>query len=219
MNNTRIVIADDHKIVRDGLKVLLSRVPGFEVVAEAEDGQAAVRLARELAPDVVVMDIGMSGLNGIEATRQVVAESPSIKVVALSMHCDSRFVTGMLKAGAVGYLPKDCAFEELSAAIRAVTAGSTFLSPSVTGLVVKEFLNGSGSKEESVAFSVLTAREREVLQLLAEGKSTREIAAFLHVSVKTVESHRQQVIKKLDIHSVAGLTRFAIREGLVSIHK
>ncbi|MEW6173927.1 MAG: response regulator transcription factor [Bacillota bacterium] len=218
MNNTRIVIADDHKIVRDGLKALLSRVPGFEVVAEAEDGPAAVRLARELSPDVVVMDIGMSGLNGIEATRQVVAEAPSTKVVALSMHCDSRLVTGMLKAGAVGYLPKDCAFEELSSAIRAVTSGRTFLSPSVTGLVVKEFLSGSAGNE-SIAFSVLTAREREVLQLLAEGKSTREIAAFLHISAKTVESHRQQIMRKLDIHSVASLTRFAVREGLVSLDK
>jgi DNA-binding NarL/FixJ family response regulator len=214
--STRIILADDHKIVRDGLAALLAKVPGLEVVAEAADGRTAVRLAREMLPDVVIMDISMPDLNGIEATRQIVAEASGVKVIALSMYSDRRLVMELFKAGASGYLFKDCAFEELASAIRSVVAGDTYLSPKIAGVMVKE-LAAQSLTDTLVAFSVLTAREREVLQLLAEGKSTKQIAALLHLSTKTVETHRQQIMKKLNIRSVAELTRFAIREGLVSL--
>ncbi len=209
----KIIIADDHKIVREGLRALLSREPMMEVVAEAEDGRAALHLVEEHAPDVIIMDIGMVNLNGIEATRQITSEHPYVKVVALSIHADRRFVMEMLKAGASGYLLKDCAFEELAAAIRAVVKGQKYLSPRIAGVVVEEFVGGP--KVASPVFSILTAREREVLQLLAEGKTTRQIASHIHVSTKTVETHRQRIMKKLNLNSVAELTKLAIREGLI----
>jgi two-component system response regulator NreC len=211
----RILLVDDHQIVRQGLRTLLEKELDMEVVAEAGDGRAAVRLTREVSPQVVIMDVAMPDLNGIEATRQIVTEFPHVKVIALSMHADRRFVANMLKAGASGYLLKDAAFEELAQAIRTVAANRTYLSPAVSDIVVKDYLKGP--KEEATAFSLLTAREREVLQLLAEGKSTREIADCLYVSVKTVETHRQQIMSKLDIRSVAELTKYAIREGLSSL--
>jgi two-component system response regulator NreC len=211
----RILLADDHKIVRQGLRTLLEKEPDMAVVAEAENGRASVRLARELSPQVVIMDVGMPDLNGIEATRQLLAESPKIKVIALSMHSDRRFVVNMLKAGASGYLLKDSAFEELANAIRVVMANKTYLSPGVSDIVIKDYVQGP--KPDNSAFSILTAREREVLQLMAEGKSTKQIADRLHVSVKTVETHRQQIMSKLDMHSVAELTKYAIREGLSSL--
>ncbi|MEW6772016.1 MAG: response regulator transcription factor [Bacillota bacterium] len=214
--STRIILADDHKIVRDGLAALLAKVPGLEVVAEAADGRTAVRLAREMLPDVVIMDISMPDLNGIEATRQIGAEASGVKVIALSMYSDRRLVVEVFKAGASGYLFKDCAFEELASAIQSVVAGDTYLSPKIAGVMVKE-LAAQSLTDTPVAFSVLTAREREVLQLLAEGKSTKQIASLLHLSTKTVETHRQQIMKKLNIRSVAELTRFAIREGLVPL--
>jgi len=211
----RILLVDDHQIVRQGLRTLLDKEPDMEVAAEAEDGRAAVRLAREVSPQVVIMDVAMPDLNGIEATRQIVAESPGIKVIALSMHADRRFVSNMLKAGASGYLLKDSAFEELARAIRTVVADKVYLSPEVSDIVVKDYVKGP--QEEASAYSLLTPREREVLQLLAEGKSTREIADRLHVSVKTVETHRQQLMAKLELRSVAELTKYAIREGLSSL--
>lgn len=209
----RILIADDHQIVRQGLRILLEKEPDMRVVAEADDGRATVRLVREISPEVVIMDVAMPDLNGIEATRQIVAEFPKIKVIALSMYADQRFVLNMLKAGASGYLLKDCAFEELTRAIRLVMAHKTYLSPGVTDIVVKNYTSGNNSGKPSV-FSTLSPREREVLQLMAEGKSTSQIAGLLHVSVKTIETHRQQVMHKLNIHSVAELTKYALREGL-----
>ncbi|MDP3183383.1 MAG: response regulator transcription factor [Desulfobaccales bacterium] len=209
----RILIADDHQIVRQGLRILLEKEPDMRVVAEADDGRATVRLVREISPEVVIMDVAMPDLNGIEATRQIVAEFPKIKVIALSMYADQRFVLNMLKAGASGYLLKDCAFEELTRAIRLVMAHKTYLSPGVTDIVVKDYTSGNNSGKPSV-FSTLSPREREVLQLMAEGKSTSQIAGLLHVSVKTIETHRQQVMHKLNIHSVAELTKYALREGL-----
>lgn len=211
-----VIIADDHQIVRQGLRILLEKEPNLEVVAEADDGRTTVRLVRELHPDVVIMDVAMPDLNGIEATRQIVMESPKVKVIALSMYADKRFVVNMLKAGASGYLLKDCAFEELTRAIQVVSSHRTYLSSGVTDLVVKDYVSGSPPSAPSV-FSVLTPREREVLQLMSEGKSTNMIADCLHVSVKTIETHRQQVMQKLNLRSIAELTKYAIREGLTSL--
>jgi DNA-binding NarL/FixJ family response regulator len=175
-----------------------------------------LRLVQELKPQVVIMDISMPDLNGIEATRQMLAESPGVKVIALSMHSDSLFVLNMLKAGASGYLLKDCALEELTKAIRTVVRQKTYLSPGISDIVIKDFVSGWSTTGTS-AFSILTAREREVLQLMAEGKSTNQIADSLYVSVKTVEAHRKQLMNKLGIHSVAELTKYAIRQGLTSL--
>lgn len=214
----RIMLADDHKIIRDGLKSMLAKEAGMDVVAEADDGRTAVRLACELKPDVVVMDVGMPELNGIEACRQILDRLPHVKVIALSMHSDRRFVAEMLKAGASGYLLKDCAFDELAVAIRSVMSGRPYLCPSVASMVVDDYVRHLSAprvpKSSQAAVDVLTAREREVLQLLAEGKSTKQIASTLHVSVKTIETHRHQIMEKLDLHSLAELTKYAVREGL-----
>ncbi len=212
----KIVLADDHQIVRHGLRSLLTAEPDMKVVAEADNGRAVLRLTKEFSPEVVIMDISMPGLNGIEATRQIVAEVPGVKVIALSMHSDSLFVLNMLKAGASAYLLKDCALEELVKAIRCVVDQKTYLSPGISDVVIKDFVSGWSSTGAS-AFSVLTAREREVLQLMAEGKTTNQIADALCVSVKTVESHRKQIMNKSGIHSVAELTKYAIRQGLTSL--
>ncbi|MHC4623328.1 MAG: response regulator [Planctomycetota bacterium] len=212
----RILLADDHKITRQGLRSLLEKEPDMEVVAEAEEGRAAVRLARELVPRVVIMDVSMPDLNGMEATRQITGEFPDVKVIALSMHSDNLFATEMLRSGASGYLLKDCAFEELARAIRTVVAGKTYLSPTISSVVVDDYLHRL-SKADFSASDVLTSREREVLQLLAEGQSTKQIALKLHISAKTVETHRRQIMDKLDIHSVAELTKYAIRKGFTSL--
>ncbi len=212
----RIILADDHQITRQGLIALLENQADIEVIAEAEQGRSAVELTRDKLPDIVIMDVSMPDLNGIEATRQIKAESPDIKVIGLSMHSDSLFVTEMLKSGASGYLLKDCAFDELVQAIRAVMDGKTYLSPAISGVVVDDYLTRLSHKDFSKDH-VLSDREREVLQLLAEGKSTKQIAMELHISVKTVETHRRQIMNKLDIHSVAELTKYAVRKGLTSL--
>jgi DNA-binding NarL/FixJ family response regulator len=212
----RVVLADDHTIVRDGLKLLLEKEAGFEIVAEVGDGRSAIRAAREHAPDVVIMDVAMPDLNGIEATRQLVSERSGVRVLALSMHSDRRFVVEMLRAGARGYLLKDCAQEELSRAVATVADGSTYLSPSISDVVVRDYIERLGAAGGD-PMADLSGREREVLQLLAEGCSTRDIATALHVSNKTVETHRQQLMRKLDLHSVAELTKFAVREGLTGL--
>ena len=216
MDTIKILLADDHKLLREGLRALIEEQRNMTVVAEAEDGRSAVRLATKLSPDIIVMDISMPGLNGIDATRQITAESPGIKVIALSMHADRNFVVEMFKAGAAGYLLKDCAFEELILAIRAVSSKKAYLSSKLSDTMIKDYVNLFPKKKLS-AFSALTAREREVLQLLAEGKGTREVAAKLNVSTKTVETFRRLIMKKLDIHSVAELTKYAIRAGLTSL--
>ena len=210
-----VLLADDHKIIRDGLRSLLSKQADMQVVAEASDGRSAVNLARELKPDIIVMDIAMPDLNGLEATRQILQDREAIggnvKIIALSMQADGPIVRRMLEAGAAAYLLKDCAFEELIKATRAVLAGKTYLSADITNVIVRDFANPSAKTT-----SPLTAKEREVLQLIAEGKTTKEIAAALFVSVKTVETHRQHIMDKLDLHNVADLTRYAIREGVTT---
>ncbi|MFQ5646920.1 MAG: response regulator [bacterium] len=203
----KIILADDHKIVRDGLRALLEENLGMEVIAEASDGRTAVKLVRELSPQIVIIDVAMPILNGLEATRQIVSNSPDTRVIALSMHSDKRFVAGMLKAGASGYLLKDCAFEELASAIETVISGHIYLSPKVSGIIVKEYINSSPLVDE-ILHSALSSRELEVLQLVAEGKSTRETAAIMNVSVKTVETHRLHIMNKLNIRSVAELTKY-----------
>jgi two-component system response regulator NreC len=214
--NTRILLADDHKITRQGLRSLLEKQSDMEVIAEAQDGRTAERLVEELHPDVVIMDISMPDLNGMEATRWIVSKFPDVKIIALSMHSDATFVTEMLRSGAAGYLLKDCAFEELSRAIRTVMDDKTYLSPSISGVVVEDYLHRL-SKADFSDSDVLSDREREVLQLMAEGNSTKQIAKKLHISVKTVETHRRQIMNKLDIHTVAELTKYAVRKGLTSL--
>jgi len=212
----RIVLADDHRITREGLLSMLNNEVGMEVVGEAENGREAVKLAQELLPDLVIMDVTMPDLNGIEATRMITSGAGEINVIAISMYSDKQFVQGMIQAGASGYLLKDCAFEELLNAIRVVVSGNTYLSPAIARIVVKDYLDKL-SKDGSSASSILTTREREVLQLIAEGMSTKKIASHLGVSIKTIETHRRQIMGKLGIFSIAELTKYAIREGLTSL--
>lgn len=214
----RVLLADDHNMMRKGLRTLIDNQKGMEVVGEAESGEDVVRMTAELTPDVVVMDIGMPDLNGIEATRRIMREQKNVAVIGLSMHTDRRFIIQMLKAGAAGYIHKDDAFDQLVDGITAVRKGKTYLSPDVTDCVVDEFRRISLQEEDDgTAFSTLTDREREVLQQIAEGNSTKETAANLSVSVKTIETHRRQIMEKLDLHSVAELTKYAIREGLTEL--
>jgi DNA-binding NarL/FixJ family response regulator len=209
----KIILADDHAIVRSGLARLLQQQEGMEIVGQADNGVSAVALTRQLLPDVVVMDIGMPDLNGIEATRQIVKESPRIRVIGLSMHSSKKYIREMFKAGASGYLLKNCSFEELTEAINVVVAGKTYISPSISTAVIGDYISGAVDDKSSV-FAVLTEREREVLQLLAEGKTTKQIAERLHISSKTVEAHRLKIMHKLDIDNIAQLTKYAIQEGL-----
>ena len=213
---SRIVLADDHQLVRSGLRALLERQPGLEVVGEAGDGRKAVWAAQDLRPDLVVMDLEMPGLNGIEATRQIASEVQGVKVLCLSMHSSARFVEAAFQAGAAGYLLKDSATDELSRAVDTVLAGRTYVSPAIAGAALGPLLDHA-PRSAGTAFSLLTPREREVLQLLAEGRSTREIADRLCVTSKTVYYHRERTMEKLGIHTVAGLTRYAIEQGLTSL--
>lgn len=211
-----IILADDHNIMREALCVLLEKESDMKVIGEAADGQSTLRLAQEKRPDVVIMDISMPGLNGIETTRKITAKVSGVKVIALSAYSDRRFISHMFKAGASGYLLKDCLFEELAVAIRTVAKNQIYVSPKIANVVVKDFIHRS-LKDDLTVFSILTDREREVLQLLSEGKTTKQIASLLKVSVKTVETHRQHIMDKLNIRSIAGLTKYALREGLTSL--
>lgn len=215
-----MLLVDDHQIVRDGLRSLLAKEMDITVVGEAASGRDAIARAAELNPDVVLMDITMKDLNGIDATRQLKAADESLRVIALSMHSDRRYVADMLSAGASGYLVKDSAFEELSTAIRTVADGRRYLSDGIATVVLDDYVNRVSGTPQEVASGPkkpLSAREREVLQLIAEGHSTKQIATLLHLSVKTVETHRRQIMEKLRIYNVAGLIKYAVREGLASL--
>ena len=209
----RLIVADDHVILRHGLSKSLQMEKDIEVIAQANNGRTAVQLAQELSPDVIIMDIGMPDLNGIEATRQIVKNSPKVRVIALSMHSAKKFIVEMFKAGASGYLLKDCEFDELVNAIRTVASGKNYISPSISGILVETCIT-NGVKNKESAFSTLTKREREVLQLITEGKTTKQTAKCLHISPKTVEAHRLNMMNKLNIDNMAQLTKYAIQEGL-----
>jgi len=212
----RVLLAEDHAIVRERLRSLLEKQPDMEIVCEAEDGRMAVEQARELLSDVVIMDITMSDLNGIEATRQIINEFPQIKVIALSVHSNRRFVADMLRAGATSYVLKECPLDELVQAIRAVTTGESYLSSKITGVVVEDYKKCLATVDDS-QLSTLTSREREVLQLVAEGKSTKQIASELHVSTKTIEAHRHKIMGKLNAHTIADLVKIAIIENMIAL--
>jgi DNA-binding NarL/FixJ family response regulator len=213
MSAVRILLADDHRLLRAGIKSLLESTGAFEVIAEAENGREAVRLAKALKPDVAMLDIAMPELNGLDAARRLAAECPEVRVLILSMHADEGYVREAMQGGAAGYVLKDADVEELEFAIRAVMRGERYLAPRVSKYVIEGYVRGL---EQSGPGAALTRRQREILQLVAEGCTTREIAERLHISVKTVETHRAQLMDRLDIHDVAGLTRYAIRIGLVS---
>ena len=212
----RVLLVDDHQMMRQGLRSLLSAEADIEIVGEAADGRTALELVRTLTPDVVVMDVGMPDLNGVEATRRIRAEHPSAKVVALSTHTDKRYVHHMLEAGACGYVLKIAAHVELLRAVRAASLGGTYLSSEIAGLVVERSTSPRRGGDVS-AYSTLGAREREVLQLVAEGKTSAETAKEMHISIKTVESHRRNIVLKLGLRGTAELTKYAIREGLTSL--
>ncbi len=209
-----IILADDHTLFREGLLSILNSELEFNVIAQADNGREVVKLARKMDVDVIVMDIAMPELNGIEATLQVLHDNPKLKVVALSMHSDRHFVTGMLKAGAKGYLLKDCAGSELIKAVREVLLDRYYISKEISNTVLNDYV---GKLVEEVKTSELSSREREVLQLIAEGKPTQEIATILFISVKTVEAHRAKIKTKLRLNSIPELTKYAIREGLTSL--
>ena len=212
----KILLADDHGIIRQGLRSLLEKQPDIEVVGEAEDGQKAIALVQQFVPDIVIMDITMPSLNGVDATRQITTEFPNVRVIALSIHSNKRFVADMLKAGASGYILKECLFDELIQSIRTIVDGNIYLSPRITGVVVDDYVERL-SKPRASNLPSLTDRESKILQMVAEGKSIKEIALALHLSVKTVELNRRQIMQKLDIHTIADLTKYAIREGLIPL--
>ncbi|HWI68049.1 MAG TPA: response regulator transcription factor [Nitrospiraceae bacterium] len=210
----RVVLVDDHVLIRAGLRALLHSLPNIEVIGEASDGREAIDVIAQHQPDVVIMDIGMPGLNGVDSARRIVKQTPSTRVIILSMHANEEYVGRALEAGAKGYLLKGAEPAELELVLKAVMRGETYLSPSISKHLVQDYL--SHRKEKTQPLPDLTARQREVLQLIAEGCSTKDIANKLKLSVKTVDTHRSELMHRLDIHEVAGLVRYAIRTGLVS---
>ena len=217
MSAIRVVLADDHALVRAGIRALLERLPGVEVVGEAANGREALELVEKSAPNVILLDISMAELGGLEALPRIVKDFQAVKVLMLSRHANEEYVLRALRSGAAGYMLKEAAAEELELAINAVAQGKTYLSPSISRTVVESYLQHAPGEEGPL--EQLTARQREVLQLVAEGKNTKEIAGILDISIKTVEAHRLQLMARLNIHDVPGLVRFAIRAGLVSSEK
>lgn len=216
MKTIRIVLADDHTVVRKGLRLLLENQPGFHVLADAADGRETVRLVEELNPDVVVMDVAMPNLNGIEAARQISSRLPQVAIVFLSMHSDEGYVLKALKAGARAYLLKDSAEQDLIGAVKAVSEGKAFFSPAISKMLVEDYMRQMQERKVEDSYDLLTTREREVLQLLAEGKSNKEVATVLNLSLYTVETHRSNILQKLNLHSGAELILYAIRKGVIS---
>ena len=210
----RILLADDHALVRAGIRSLLEKIPGVEVAGEASNGREAIELIRTELPDLVLMDIAMKELGGLEALPRITKNFPSVKVIILSAHANEEYVIRALRSGAAGYMLKDAATLELELAINSVAQGKTYLSPSISRTVIDSYLERVGSLSSPI--EQLTARQREILQLIAEGKNTKEIAGTLEISVKTVEAHRLQLMARLNIHDVPGLVRYAVRSGLVS---
>ncbi len=215
MNKIRILLADDHTVMRVGLRFLLERQPDMAVVGEAEDGRRTVELANNEVPNVVVMDIAMPNLNGIEAARQISEKHPEMGIVILSMHSDESYVLRALKAGARAYLLKDSAESDLIRAIRAVHEGKSFFSPTVSRLLLEDYVRQLGQKGEEDSYELLTTREREILQMLAEGKSNKEVASLLELSLYTVETHRAHILQKLGLHSTADLILYSVRKGII----
>ncbi len=215
MKSIRILLADDHTVVRKGLRLLLETQAGFEVIGDAADGRGAVALALEYAPDVVVMDVAMPNLNGIEAARQISAKLPHTAIVFLSMHSDESYVLKGLKAGARAYLLKDSAEQDLINAVIAVSEGKAFFSPAISKMLVEDYVRQMQDRQIEDSYELLTTRERELLQLLAEGKNNKEVATMLNLSTYTVETHRANILQKLNLHSGAELTLYAIRKGVI----
>jgi two-component system response regulator NreC len=216
MSQIRILLADDHTVMRRGLRLLLEQQPEFQVVGEADDGRQAVDLAASLHPSVAVLDIGMPMLNGIEATRQIIAADPAIAVVVLSMHSDESYVLRALKAGAKAYLLKNSAEADLIQAVHAVAGGKSFFSPAIGRMLLEDYMRQVAKKEVEDSYDLLTPREKEILQLVAEGKTNKEVANILKLSLYTVESHRGNILEKLDLHSVPELILYAVRKGIIS---
>ena len=214
MSPIRVLVADDHTLVRAGIRGLLAGLEGVEVVGEVGEGHDALRLAEELRPDIVFLDIGMPGLNGLEVASRLNSVDPAVRVVILSMHSAEEYVLRALRAGCAGYLLKGSAVAELEVAVRAVARGETYLSSAVSKRVVEEYLSRTGSAADPL--DALTPRQREILQLVAEGNTSKDIASRLLLSFKTVEAHRAQIMERLGVHDVAGLVRFAVRVGLVN---
>ena len=214
MKSVRVLLADDHALVRAGLRELLQKLPDVEVVAEANDGREALALVKSALPNLVLLDITMKGLTGLEAAERIIKDFPGVKVIMLSMHANEEYVLRALRAGVHGYIIKDAAIVELELAIKAVATGETYLSPNISRTVIENYLNRTGGKSSSL--EQLTPRQREILQLIAEGQSTKEIAFTLKLSVKTIETHRAQLMERLEIYDVAGLVRYALRVGLIA---
>jgi DNA-binding NarL/FixJ family response regulator len=217
MNTTRVLLADDHALVRAGIRALIEKIPNVEVVGEAGTGRNALELVISKLPILVLMDIAMAELGGLEALPRITKDFPGVKVIILSAHANEEYVIRALRSGAAGYMLKDAATAELELAIRSVTADKTYLSPSISRTVINSYLERVGGQLSPI--EQLTPRQREILQLLAEGSNTKEIASDLDISVKTVESHRLQLMDRLDIHDVPGLVRYAVRSGLVSAER
>lgn len=216
MSAIRVLLADDHNVMRKGLKLLLERQPNLVVVGEAADGRQAVEIAASAKPDVVVMDLAMPNLNGIEAARQIVAKNPRVAVAVLSMHSDESYIVRALKAGARAYLLKDSAEADLIDAIRALSEGKSFFSPAISHILVEDYMCALQRKGVEDSYELLTTREREILQLLAEGKSNKEVANMLNLSLYTVETHRTHILQKLNLHTVPELILYAVRKGIIS---
>lgn len=219
MNKIRILIADDHGVVRKGLRLQLEQYPDFEVIGEASDGREAITITDELAPDVIIMDIGMPNLNGIQAAAQIVKKNPQVGIIILSMHSDETYLTRTLAAGAKGYLLKENAEVDLERAVRLVAQGKPYFSPAIASTLLEDYMRQMQERGLQDSYDLLTEREKEILQLLAEGKTNKDVALLLNLSPNTVETHRTRLMQKLDLHSTAEIVLYAVRKQIISYHE